>query len=510
MAISLVTQTTPSQFESAYRPITWEWSSDRTPNLIPGESYIAISEIRKPNAAELATYSDLDASDVLMVHAAFGTSLVVGDKVKVELTDNGYYSGVYRVAKVIDTIYTVLDTTDNGGDTGGFVSYYYANHTVFVRVGFEASTREVILKLKPNSANRFSIDLSDVLRSYLQRTMDGPATPGDAVGSVDASYYLGGEYGLVVWEGYDVPDANGLPVFTEFKDAGETLSFKEWYVVNSVHPFSHTSGLNYEDTYADYIVTSTASTTQKFLTLAPVEPDLPYNPALDQFCIRIGSNDDYFLSYLWKGSATTIKVAVIQYQTDGTLISLTYTNTTSAPTVGTVSCGPRVLSLDPSCKYYRVFLTNFGSGGITKTGLFYLDDTCTGQKERFYWQNKLGGVDAYTLYGKKAENNSVARSIVQAGSMTPSARGGYNRRTYRVEPQRTVSLTTQLLSPEVMRWLGEDMMESVDIRVNAYDTAWAPVIITSDTTPISIGRDYQRGRMTFDYTLGVDNRSHRG
>lgn len=517
MSLNLAPQVVPAQYESAYRPIVFEWSSSLFPNVTPGESGLFISDIRKPSPAELATWGDLEATDVLMIHAPFSTPLSVGDTVLVELTDNSLYLGVHRVRKVIDTNYTVIDTVDRGAETGGLLSRYYNNYRIFVDLAVESS-ESVTIKVGPNSVNRFRVDLSDIIQRHLRRPMDSPVLPGLAAASYESQNYVGAEYGIEVYEGWDVPDANGLPVFTISK-AKPVLSYKEFYAVNSVHPFAHVSGFNYDDTYDDYIVTqaSTGASVKKFLTLAPVEPDLPYNAATDQFAIRIGEADDYFLSYIWKGTGgANISIFVVEYNSSGSLVTTSHTLTTTPDAFGTISVGPAALSLDPSTAYYRVYLVNVvgvtPGVAVTKAGLFYLDTPCTEQQTRFYWLNKLGGTDAYTLHGKKTVTGNTTRQVVRKDTIavTSPFNGGWNTRTHRVDPQRTVSITSQPLSRDVLRWIGEDMLESVDIRVNAFDDAWAPVIVTSDSVMTDGGRDHQRERVSFDYTLGVDNRSHRG
>ncbi len=59
----------PTQWHPVYRPVVFQYRSDLYPNVTQRESNLPIIAIRNPTLAELSSYPQLDATDVLVEHA---------------------------------------------------------------------------------------------------------------------------------------------------------------------------------------------------------------------------------------------------------------------------------------------------------------------------------------------------------------------------------------------------------------------------------------------------------
>jgi len=140
----------PTQWHPVYRPVVFQYRSDLYPNVTQRESNLPIIAIRNPTLAELSSYPQLDATDVLVEHAYQDPSaFYAGASIDIYNTSDGLYSGVYRVSERLTNELMVIDAEDVGIDTGGRFRIHYTNFTVFVEVLSENMTEPVTFTVMP-------------------------------------------------------------------------------------------------------------------------------------------------------------------------------------------------------------------------------------------------------------------------------------------------------------------------------------------------------------------------
>lgn len=523
MAVTLVSA--PTGWDSAYKPVRWQWTSTKAPNATAGE-FAFITEIRNPTAGEIATYPTLTDTDVIAVHSAL-SGIALGDYVDIQGTDDTLYSGQYRVLSAISATITKLDAADVGDDTGGTITKIYRNYTLFATVAFEgAAATSYKFRLDRNVVGIFELDLQEAAKAQFADIFTFVPKTGGVVVS-DADTALAVNYSISVHEGYDVPDSEGVATFTEYTTP-KLFSRTNYKVVNSVHPYVHFDEQGDVDfQYTDgidpagvrgYVVRSTDTAIyNKWLTDAPVVPGL-LGQTTDHGRIALASTDRYYLGFLCAQAeaGTTWYIGVSRYQSDGTLIGTTYVSTTAPLRAGVVGCGPAQLTAQgislSSVAYYSVFLTNTAQNRITLPFSINIDDACDRDTRTWYWKNKWGAIDAFRLRGRIEQTNTVGRRT----QYKPTIKLGgddFNTRVYGADIQRGYAMTSQLLTPEELRWLGDDMAESIDVRelsgASGSET-WRWVVITAADVPADLGYKSRRTRMPLEWTYGHDNRTHRG
>lgn len=73
------------------------WSNQFPINTVPGISGLPIRRSRLPNPAELAAYTSLLPTDVVVFFSVAPHEIRLGMMVKIENTTNLFYNGTYRV-----------------------------------------------------------------------------------------------------------------------------------------------------------------------------------------------------------------------------------------------------------------------------------------------------------------------------------------------------------------------------------------------------------------------------
>ena len=496
----------PEIWSSANRPLEFILGSERQPNTDPDESGIAIVSITQNDPVIVGNFG-VNPADVI-VFASTILMLEVGQYVLIENTALRLYSGTYRVTAVYGNGVFAIQSDYLGEDSGGEFSVWYQNYCIVfdVSVGEAQDTKRYYVKAGPDG--RFVLNVQDqVQRSF--GDVFGSVQPGltttNAFASTDR---IATNYSIVAYDGYDVPDENGNSTFTVDLDSRQII-VTNFVGINAVHPYQHIQGgalkMDYANGFALYLISwQTPSTTAKFLTWGPRE----------QTC---GIADAFFLPFLHAGTAGEgMGVTVSTYNSAGAFIANTVIlfSEGSPKLAGVVNVGPAALGnvITPDTAYYRMALVNFDETFISEVMRINVDRTCHEANERFYWLNKLGGIDQYTYTGRTTQVTTIERSVSQKPYMprpvaTPYY-GDYQRRMYATMPDRRYISRTKPIGQDVTEWITQDLFESANVKMNRAGTWWTEVLLYSYEQQ---GTTTKGGNTILDteYALGTDNITQR-
>lgn len=500
--MGVVVTSLPPKWDSASRPLETTFRSTLFPASLPGEAFLPIFEIRKPNLFELTNLIILDEDDVIVTGNFASASFVVGDYVKIENTAQSAYLGVFRVTKAPNTDIIAIEAAYTIDDQFGTVSRYYNNFVLYAQVtGSNDGFNPIVYPLQPNASNEFILNVSD----QMARTFPSPFTevfPG--AGYAGIGTYLRSvvqSYGVTVGEAYDVP-TNGIPEFYNPGPAFKLVSNR--FVINSQHPYHEvqrdgTPLLAWESTYDEYLVNNANPVDAKFLT---------YGPRNGEQCVT--ETDDFFLVYLWDGNRNNgVELTISRYTAAGTFIANTDLPFAppELPGAYALNVGPSQLLpyIESNAAYYIVALQNGGEHLITEPFRLTMCRECPKASRRLFWRNSLGGIDQFTFNAREDENVTSERQTVRKPYMPRTFRFiESNERVYRTDIERTYEAWAKPHTYEVQRWLARDLYESADIVTSVIADRWTRVI----PIDVDIPSDSTRGgsfRASIRYRLGVDN-----
>ena len=209
-------------------------------------------------------------------------------------------------------------------------------------------------------------------------------------------------------------------------------------------------------------------------------------------------------------------VTVSTYNSAGAFIANTVIlfSEGSPKLAGVVNVGPAALGNvnTPDTAYYRMALVNFDETFISEIMRINVDRTCHEANERFYWLNKLGGIDQYTYTGRTTQVTTIERSVSQKPYMprpvaTPYY-GDYQRRMYATMPDRRYISRTKPIGQDVTEWITQDLFESANVKMNRAGTWWTEVLLYS-TEQQGITTKGGNTILNTEYALGTDNITQR-
>jgi len=511
MALSV--EYTPDQWAATYRPIIYQFRSDLYPNTDPRESNLPILQIRNPDAAELALYPQLESTSVLVYHSYVDPSTFYsGATIDIQFTDNTYYDGTYRINTRLSNTLLWIDAAYAGSDTGGVFRVHYTNFTVFADVTTQAG-EVVTFALKPTLSNGltvFELDCRDALaRHFLDiKAIINPDDLASNTAMIAADRYITQIYSVSAYEGYDRVGADGINTFRKYDSKPERVEVRDMIAVNSVQPYHQeerdgTIRLNWTDGLGDYLLapTTTGVNTKRLLTHASRS---------SQF---VTGSDAHYMAFLWAGPTVEVKFIVSFYtgaDAGGSFISSTiYRGTIYGKSI-ICPMGPANITVPATAQSYRFAIFNQNENQISETFTFNVV-SCKGANKRWYYLNRMGGVDAFTFQGEETRSISAERRTVSKPHMNTMPgffNGDFQRRTYRNDPTRAYTIESDYLLPEQIRSIVEPMFESANVFTSINPGWWTPVIITTNETPAD-GSSARRERMALEYVLGVDNVSQR-
>lgn len=507
MALILWQQAKP--FAPVYRPVVWSWISDNYP-VTGGLFNGAILGIRQPTTDELDTYQGLNADDVLMDHAPLGITYYNNSLFK--FTGVTGYDGTWRVVRILSSQLMVINAPFNGVASGGNLELTYGNYTMFAEVTTSngTSTTYAIKPVFNPTLSRWelTVDVRDFLARSFKDVKELIGTSDSLITNADGYISMG--YNISVNEGWDVVDPLGNITFERTKgDRGQT--FKGMQCVNAVQPYHQTERdgsitLDWQDGMNDYIRQGILGEEDKrFLTYLPKDGK-----------VTVRNGDAFYLAWLYDGGPKVISMGVEYVDSQDNILGteLLHGNPDQS-SIGyksnILNVGPSALTIPAGCtKYFVGLLVNAVSGPrkISETFIFSLKP-CKGINKRWYYLNKLGGVDAFTFEDQETRQMSVRREVISKPTMpTTFTNHEWQTRVWRVEPQRKYTITSGYLQPVMLRRIAEDMFESPNIFTEIREGWWTNVIPLTGDVP-GDSDSARPERFVVQYQLGVDNQTQR-
>ena len=507
--------------KSVYRPMIWRFKSSLFPAT--GVGFFGF-ELRRPTAQELLDFPTLKSEDIIITHPPFIDPIYPGQTWLFSFSDQFLYFGkVFRITALLDSGRTVVSGTYLGADTNLSGVQTASNFTLYALVQPSTFEEPVKVALKPiliDGEYQFELDVRDILaRAFLPIT---DVARLDSRNLILADNYIAMDYTVTAYEAYDVVSAANVITFTEFKDDAVGIGD---YCYNVAHPYHQVERngdvvLDWQSNSGDaafvnYEMTEAGDLTKRFLT---------YNSRTTQ---TVRSDDSFFLSFIHPGffvRFVLIKYYNSQDQQLGTLELGTRDGRGSKGRSWIINVGPWGLTNMPAgTTYYTAQVVVDPGGGL---GPFPYSEImrlnlvpCKGVNKRWYYLNKLGGVDQFTFEGDETRSINVKRSTVSKSSMhtmtrqqygDPSYtfRGDWNRKVWSTDVQRKYTLTSGYLKPADLRRAVEDMFESPHIFTAIRSPWWTPVIILSNDVPAD-SNTARPERLVIQYELGVDDVTQR-
>jgi hypothetical protein len=420
-----------------------------------------------------------------------------------------------NTAIVISAPYTGETTT------GGFLFRVKGNFKIIARITGPHIPRPIEYALNPvlepqgffgQPGYVFELDARDAIARHFKDIKEILNTASGAVLSGDG--YITQLYTVDMFEAYDVVSSNGTVTFTKFDGANDIrYTFFNSIAANAIHPYHYTQRdgsvpIDYVDSDfdSDYRVTNSGGTLKRFLTY------------MDRTRTTIRRGDSFFLAWLNQplGAGGATRRVAITFENDTSFLgSVTAATTTSTAASMICNVGPAIAAAPAAATRARVTILNASNAARTETFVLNIQ-ACKGVNKRWYYLNKLGGVDAFTFEGDLTRQMSVQRFTISKPSMrlpdlTPFGQtwlGDWQRRVYRVDPNRRYTITSGYLLPIVLRNIAEEMFESPNIFTEVRQGYWTNIIpITSDVPGDS--NSGRAERFVVEYGLGVDNLTQR-
>jgi hypothetical protein len=521
----------PFDYHSAYRPIVYRVSSSEyLPPSVFSASALGVA-VRLATSTEVDLYG-ISSTDVVVQHTAatfYNNELVALplSATSSDLSGTSRYPGTYRITRVLSDTLMVVAATYVGIDTfGGSVCKVKGNYTVFAVVYGPNIPQPVEFSLKPvlsdvfgSIAYIFELDCRDVIARHFKDIKNLVTANTTAI--TDAEGYISMKYSVRMYAGYDVVSPLGVVTFTRF-DGPDEVGFEIFnqVAVNAIHPYHHTErdgtvDLDWADSFSDDYVMNTIGvggpvTTKRFLSY------------MDRDLTKIRSGDAFFLAFLWQGTPLSRgKIRIRYVNAAGSNISTVDIGNPGNNNLGATSyianVGLAAHTAPAGAVKFLVWLIN-GSTDARMSEIWTFNiEACKGINKRWYYLNKLGGVDAFTFQGDETRQMSVRRDILSKPNMAipdvlafsgQTFTNDYQSRVWRTTPQRKYTISSGFLLPKELRVVAEEMFESANIFTEIRDGWWTNIIpITTETAG---DRDSGRAeRFVIQYQLGVDNATQR-
>lgn len=519
----------PYDYHSVYRPVVYRVVSDSylpPPNLFTADALI--QAVRLPTQTEVDTYGLSDQS-VLLEHSGFVAPLLTGQLVRTtgtltagDVSGTSRYPDIYRVERVLTPTLAIINAPYIGEPTqGGFVTRVLGNFTVYARIYGPNIPTPIEVALKPvldtvygQQQYVFELDARDILARHFKDVKAIASTQNSTI--VNAEGYITMKYSVLFYEAYDVVSTNGDVTFTRFdKPTDDRFEIFNQVCVNAVHPYHHIQrngsvDLDWADSFNTDFVTGPVgvNTSKRFLTY------------MDRDKTTIRSGESFFFAWMWQGAATSVRVRVRYGDDNDTILSTVDLGTASTAMAATsyiCNAGIAVDTAPAGATKFQVFLIN-ASTAQRLTEIFTLNIVpCKGVSKRWYYLNKLGGIDAFTFEGDETRQMAVTREIISKPRMAIPELVGFSggtfmgdtqRRVWRTQPDRKYTITSGYMLPAELREIAEGMFESPNVFTEIRTGWWTDIVpITTDVPGDS--NSGRAERFVIQYALGVDNTTQR-
>jgi hypothetical protein len=418
------------------------------------------------------------------------------------------------VLERLDNTLSLVDAEDVGTETGGFFRIHYTNFTVFVEVTSENMTEPVVFKVRPTLDSEgttvFEVDVRDALARYFKdiKRIINPDNDADDTAHIAADGYITQQYSISAYEGYERVGSDGVSVFRKYDEKINRVNVGGQIAVNAVQPYHEqrrdgTIRLDWNDGLLSYVVTNNPS--------GGLKRHLTHASASSQFFTL---TDGHYIAYLWGGPRGTRVKFIVSFYTglnaSGSFISSArYRGDANGKSI-ICPMGPANITVPANAQSYRFAIFTDNENQLTETFTFNIVD-CKGVNKRFYYLNKLGGVDAFTFQGEESRTLNTGREIIGKPHMNTLPgffNGDWQRRVWRTTNDRRYLITSDYLTPEQIRSVVEPLFESANVWTNIQGEWWTDVLIFTAQTPGDRSTE-RKERMVMEYGLGVDNVSQR-
>lgn len=490
----------PTTPRSLYRPIQYTYGvNPPTP--------VAITFVRVATSGDVVTYPTLIEGESIIVEHASLTGFLVGQHMIIQ--GAGEWNGVRKVREILDSTHTVIDGAGFDAVTAGTIGIYRNNHKFLVYLWHDISetSPRAVLKVDVNDEGQATFSVNTVLQSWINSDLLHAVSIADltSTGFISAEYLSSVIFRLQVIEGYDVPNADGINVWTLF-DQWDPLAGTPKAAINGVHPYDHEYPQE-ANAQLDWSTSSLSAyqlggSAARFLTYAPRTNQkgaagekgraVLINPAPfsgDTYDLRLFATPFGGTAIIIGTATITIPAGISSFAIPTGLTEL------EALTGETV---------DPDVyESYSVYLTQGDFEPITEVITIQIDTKCSEVRRRFHWLNKLGGIDSYSFTRREIASNKIKRSVL---SKPYGATTGYDyrQRVYRTEPSRNFAVSSEQVKPKVRQWLVEDLLESANVLTSHGSTRLSTVIFSTDGME-SFSTEDRKSQIVLNYAIGVDN-----
>ena len=524
----------PSDYHSAYRPILYRFVSTdyQIPSVFSADALIV--GVRLATPTEVDTYG-ITATDLVVEHTAPAVPFIIGEIIALpdtaapsDLSGTSRYPDEYRITRILSTTLTMVSASYVGVDTtGGSVNRIKGNYTVFATVigpnipePVEFAIKPIIETVYGSPAYVFELDCRDAIARHFKDIKN--LVTANTTEITSAEGYISMKYDVRLYAGYNVVGTNGVITFTRFDNPATDPYFEiiGQVAVNAIHPYHHverngTVDLDWADSFnTDHVMNSIgiggAINEKRFLTY------------MDRDLTKIRTGDAFFLSWLWMGTPLSRgKIRIRYVNAAGSNISTVDIGNPGNNNLGATSyianVGLAAHTAPAGAVKFLVWLINGSTDTRVSEVWTFNIEACKGVNKRWYYLNKLGGVDAFTFSGDETREMSVQRDTLSKPNMAipevlsyagQTFTNDYQRRVWRTTPNRKYTLSSGFLLPKELRVVAEGMFESPNIFTEIRDGWWTPVIpITTDTPGDS--NSGRAERFVIQYALGVDNATQR-
>jgi hypothetical protein len=520
----------PYDYHSVYRPVVYRWTST---DYQPRNTFFAegqVIEVRLPTTEEIDSFG-ISADSVILSHTPFATAPVNGELVQVwevnfptDVSGVNRYPDTYRIVRILSDSLMVISANYAGQTAaGGFVARIKGTYTVFATITGPNIPEPVTVALKPvydpdtfGGAWIFDLDARDILARHF-KDIKQAITPG-MTQMVNAEGYLTMKYSVHVYAGYDVVDGTtGIATFTHFDGVDDPFAeVIDQVCVNAVQPYHHVERDG--DVDVDWATSFDTAHRMSLLTGGTPATSRKFMTYMDRDLTTMRSGEDMFLAFMWFGAGARLKMRLRFGDIGGNILQTTDVGNATNATLGATSyianVGTTAAEPPAGTTFYQAYLINALTGARLSEIFTFKVVPCKGINKRWYYLNKLGGVDAFTFSGEETRQMSVQRQVISKPNMrlpdlsVPSFTNDWQQRVWKTTPARKYTISSGYILPKELRTLAEEMFESPNIFTNVRESWWTNIIpITTDTAG---DRDSGRAeRFVIQYQLGVDNVTQR-
>ena len=337
----------------------------------------------------------------LFVNSA--ANFAVGELVKITGTTS--YNGVHEVLAVGTT----------GGDHIVIGATFVADET-----GQAYSSEKIATKVISSTINsEYIFNFAGMLQTVLDFDI---ATVAGLFGSAPNSIR---DYGVLFTEQYF--DENGI--LSDF----DKLPSTEHEVMNATRQ---------HDEAQDMTAYLLQNSTKKFLTNAPK--------------LEVFDTEDIQLHFVTFDTVTQVRSWVQKYDSAGAAIGAPVQGATTPLTNHRGMLSLDSSSWDANTAYIEVKLTDdLGTTDLSETKRIYIKRNCTSNGRRFYWLNRLGGIDAYTFTANYSEGLQIERETYQRPKDFNFNVIDRGRGVSVIRAKRSNEITSEFVSNAVANWLSE-------------------------------------------------------